>query len=56
VHAVVDADTWFPPIDEDAWRETHSERHPADAQHAWPFSFITLARRTAGAGARDQRG
>jgi dihydrofolate reductase len=57
VHAVVEADTWFPSIDEDAWRETYRERHPADAQHAWPFSFVTLERRTAGAArARDQRG
>jgi dihydrofolate reductase len=57
VHAVVDADTWFPRIDEDAWSETGRERHPADAQHAWPFSFITLEHRTAPAGgSRDQRG
>ena len=57
VHAVVDADTWFPPIDEHAWCETGRERHPADAQHAWPFTFITLERRTARAGSsRDQRG
>ena len=57
VHAVVEADTWFPPIDEGSWRETHREHHPADPQHAWPFSFITLERRTApAAGVRDQRG
>jgi dihydrofolate reductase len=56
VHAVVDADTWFPAIDDDAWRETHREHHAADARHAWPFSFITLERLTVGTGARDQGG
>ena len=56
VHAVVEADTWFPPIDGEAWRETYRERHPADAQHVWPYSFITLERTGgAAAGASDQR-
>jgi len=27
------------------WRELARERHAADARHAWPFSFVTLARR-----------
>jgi len=46
VHARVPADTFFPPIDPDAWREMHRERHTADATHAYPFSFITLERVT----------
>ena len=53
VHATVEADTWFPAIDDDAWHETHRERHAPDARHAWPFSFITLERRSAPR-ARDQ--
>ncbi len=54
VHARVTADTFFPAFDADQWRETYRERHPADAAHAWPFSFVTLERvadRPAGAGA-----
>jgi dihydrofolate reductase len=46
VHARVPADTFFPSIDPDAWRETHRERHSADATHAYPFSFVTLERVT----------
>lgn len=45
VHACVAADTFFPAIDPGAWCETHRERHPADATHAFDFSFVTLARR-----------
>jgi dihydrofolate reductase len=44
VHARVPADTFFPPIDPHAWRETRREPHPADAAHAYPFSFVTLER------------
>ena len=57
VHARVAADTFFPSIDPDAWRETHRERHSADATHAYPFSFVTLERVTdQPAPAVDQRG
>jgi dihydrofolate reductase len=44
VHARVEADTFLPPIDPSAWRETHRERHAADDRHAYPFSFVTLVR------------
>jgi len=44
VHARVPADTFFPPTDPAAWRELHRERHPGDVAHAYPFSFVTLAR------------
>jgi len=57
VHARVPADTFFPSIDPDAWRETHRERHFADVTHAYPFSFVTLERVTdQPAPAVDQRG
>ena len=46
VHSRVDADTYFPAIDPHDWRETHRETHPTDNAHAYPFSFITLERRT----------
>jgi dihydrofolate reductase len=44
VHGQVPADTFLPDIDPALWRETYRERHPADAAHAWPFSFVTLVR------------
>lgn len=45
VHATLEGDTWFPPFDESAFRETARVDHPADARHAWPYSFVTLERR-----------
>jgi dihydrofolate reductase len=54
VHATVAADTFFPAIDAHEWQETHREQHPADAAHAFPFSFVRLVRaadRPQGAGA-----
>jgi dihydrofolate reductase len=48
VHATVAADTFFPAIEADEWRETYRERHPADAAHAYPFSFVTLVRAAGG--------
>lgn len=41
VHSVVEGDTFFPPIDERAWRLAHSVEHPADARHAHAFAFQT---------------
>lgn len=46
VHARVEADTFFPVIEPGEWQETHREPHPADAAHAYPFSFVTLVRAT----------
>lgn len=44
VHARVEGDTHFPPLDAAQWRETARENHTADERHALPFSFITLDR------------
>jgi dihydrofolate reductase len=44
VEADPEGDAWFPAFDRSAWRETARERHPADARHAYPFSFVTLER------------
>ena len=44
VHAVVDADTFLPPLDPSEWEEVSRESHPADARHAHPYSFVTLRR------------
>jgi dihydrofolate reductase len=32
-------DTFFPEVDWAAWRQVSREDHPADAEHAWPFSI-----------------
>lgn len=38
------ADAWFPPFDLRGWRETLRESHPADAKHAFAFTFVDYAR------------
>lgn len=45
VHADPEGDTLLEGFDRAGWRETFRERHGADAQHAHPFSFVTLIRR-----------
>ncbi len=45
VEAEVDGDVRFPAFEPGAWRETARERHPADARHAFAYSFVTLERR-----------
>jgi dihydrofolate reductase len=39
VHAAVDGDVYFPPLDLDRWRLTSSEPHAADAKNEYPVSF-----------------
>ena len=45
VHATIAGDTRLAGFDRAAWREVRREDHAADARHAHPFSFVTLARR-----------
>jgi dihydrofolate reductase len=45
VHAAPEGDVRLAGFDRAGWRETFRERHPADARHAHPFSFVTLVRR-----------
>jgi dihydrofolate reductase len=45
VHAKVAGDVRFPPVDWDDWTLVEEERHPADARHAFAFSFRRYARR-----------
>lgn len=45
VHANILGDTFFPPIDEHVWGEIARERHEADSEHAYAFSFVTYERR-----------
>ena len=47
VHADVAGDTRLAGFNRGEWRESFREDHAADARHAWPFSFVTLVRRSA---------
>jgi dihydrofolate reductase len=45
VHArIEDGDTFFTGWRDPAWRETGRERHRADADHRFDYSFVTLLR------------
>lgn len=44
VHALPQGDTFFPPIDAKAWRETVRLRHPAAPQDDADISFVTYER------------
>jgi len=51
VHAEVESDTFLPPLEPSEWEEVSREPHPADARNAHPYSFVTLRRVRAPAGA-----
>jgi dihydrofolate reductase len=44
VHAQVAGDAHFPVLPAGEWHERVIATHPADARHAYPFSFIELQR------------
>jgi len=41
VHENFDADTFFPKIDSNSWRETRNNFHEKDDKHEYAFSFMT---------------
>lgn len=45
VHASVDADVFFPEIDEDAWIEKESEEYGVDEKNQYPFTFKLLEKK-----------
>ncbi|HXU10182.1 MAG TPA: dihydrofolate reductase [Blastocatellia bacterium] len=45
VHAIVDADTFFPEFDESAWRETEKSFQQADEKNQYAFTFKVLERK-----------
>ena len=45
VHHNFEGDASFTALDPADWREETRERHEADAEHAYAFSFVTLRRR-----------
>ncbi|MDB5438941.1 MAG: Dihydrofolate reductase [Caulobacteraceae bacterium] len=44
VQAIVEGDVFFPPLDENGWREVHRENHPADADNDHAFTLRVLER------------
>jgi dihydrofolate reductase len=49
VHAAPHADTWFPEIDANEWREIFREAHQAGPRDDHDFSFVVLDRAKPGA-------
>ena len=45
IHQNFDADTFFPEIDKNEWKEISREDYHADEKNPYPYSFITLERR-----------
>jgi dihydrofolate reductase len=45
VHADVPGDTYFPDFDPTQWADVECRAHPADEDHAYPMTFVTLERR-----------
>ncbi len=44
VHASPEADTWFPALDMNEWRETSREAHAGGPNDDYAFSFVVLDR------------
>jgi dihydrofolate reductase len=51
VHASLAGDVFFPLSELSGWRELERREHAADERHAFPLSFVTLARAGLGANA-----
>jgi dihydrofolate reductase len=47
VHADVPGDIYFPDFDPTQWADVECSTHPADHEHAYPVTFVTLERRNA---------
>ncbi len=45
VHENFEADTFFPPINPEIWREVSRTFHPKDAEHAYDFSYVIYERK-----------
>jgi len=44
IHKSFDADTFFPVIDKQEWKEILREDNQPDEKNAYPYSFLTLER------------
>ena len=45
VHTTVEADAFFPVIDENIWEVIQSEYHPKDDKHEYDFTYLTFVKR-----------
>lgn len=45
VHTTVEADAFFPEIDETIWEVIQSEYHPKDEKHEYDFTYLTFVKR-----------
>lgn len=45
INAIVEGDSFFPPIDPDAWREYRREEHLKDAENPFDYAFVWYERR-----------
>lgn len=46
VHAQIDGDTYFPPLNPGEWQEGEPQEYAADEQHEFAMTFSTLVRTT----------
>ena len=46
IHAVFEADTFFPEIDEVRWELVHEDFHPKDDRHKYDFTYQTFRRKS----------
>lgn len=44
IHAKVEGDTHFPPVDWSSWHEVERQAFAADEKHAYAMTFLTLDR------------
>ena len=45
VHATLAGDTWFPEWNKDEWRCVSEEKHSADDNNEYPYSFMVYQRK-----------
>jgi dihydrofolate reductase len=45
IEAEIEGDVRFPEWRAEEWTELERESHPADSEHRWAYSFVTLERR-----------
>jgi dihydrofolate reductase len=45
-HTWQDADTFFPTIEPTVWQQTAAERHEADENNPYPYTYAEYLRKT----------
>ncbi|PKP24749.1 MAG: diacylglycerol kinase [Bacteroidetes bacterium HGW-Bacteroidetes-2] len=45
IHTTVEADTFFPEINEKEWQLINEEYHPKDEKHEFAFTYLTYLRK-----------